>query len=232
MARRAHLLARLLSRCHSGLQALILVGCSAILGWAGMSAAHASASTGSSTGALTVAGAGTGAGTGTVIGSASSRPPHQYPQAQHFRVGSTLSVRAQYCVGQAAAFHGVNADVLHAIILVESDGRPLVVNRNSNGTVDVGMAQINSIHFSELARYGIQPEHLFDECIAAFVAGWHYARQVRRLGNTWQAIGAYHSRTPHLNEAYQRRVMRRMVQLGVWAPTQAASALPQSKGRQ
>jgi len=186
----------------------LLAVCSMTIGWDSTSAAYAAPTTAPST---------------SFSSSASAKP-----RAQHFRPPSSLSARAQYCVGEAAAFHRVNADVLHAIILVESDGRPLAIRRNSNGTVDVGMAQINTVHFAELARYGIAPEHLFDECIAAFVAAWHYARQVRRLGNTWQAIGAYHSRTPHLNEAYQRRVMRRLMQLGVWAPGRmGTSKLPQ-----
>jgi soluble lytic murein transglycosylase-like protein len=209
MARLHALLHRIFVRFHPGLQAAFLVGCAIAIGWASATAAHASAA----------------------LSRQSPAATSMQKEAQHFRLGSTLSFRAQYCLGQSAAFHGVNADILHAIILVESDGRPLVVNRNRNGTLDIGMAQINSIHLPELARYGIKQEHLFDECIAAFVAGWHYARQVRHLGNTWQAIGAYHSRTPHLNEAYQRRVMRRLVQLGVWAPTQAAAGLPHTNIR-
>jgi len=146
----------------------------------------------------------------------------------HFRSRSTLSLRAQHCVGQAAAFHRVNADILHAIILVESDGRPSVVNRNRNGTLDIGMAQINSIHLPELSRYGIQAEHLFDECVAAFVAAWHYGRQVRRLGNTWQAIGAYHSRTPQHNQRYQRLVFERLIRLGVLPDTRLATSTPRA----
>lgn len=142
----------------------------------------------------------------------------------HFRPGSPLSVRAQHCVGKAAAFYRVNADVLHAIMLVESDGRPHVVSRNSNGTLDIGMAQINSIHLRELSRYGIRAEHLLDECVAAFVAAWHYARQIARLGNTWQAIGAYHSRTPRHNERYQRLVFERLVRMGVLPNTGARTA--------
>lgn len=125
-----------------------------------------------------------------------------------------LSPRAHRCIQEAAVFHGVNADVLRAILIVESGGRPLALNRNRNGTYDIGIAQINSIHLQELARYGIRAEHLFDECIAAFVAGWHYARQVRAFGNSWQAIGAYHSRTPEHNQRYQRLVYRELVRMG------------------
>ncbi len=148
--------------------------------------------------------------------------------AQGAYMSNGLSSRSNICATQAAAYHGVNADVLRAILLVESGGRPLVVNRNPNGTLDVGIAQINSIHFDELRRYGIQPAHLFDECIAIFVAAWHYAKQVRLYGHTWQAIGAYHSRTRVHNERYQRLVYRELLKMGVYRlpPAQQGAAAP------
>lgn len=147
-----------------------------------------------------------------------------------------LSDRVIGCSAQAAQYHGVNADVLRAILLVESGGKPLAVNRNSNGTLDVGIAQINSIHFKELKKYGIRPDHLFDECIATFVAAWHYAKQVKLYGNTWRAIGAYHSRTPSHNEKYQRLVYRQLLRMGVYRATpsspSAAEVVAQSSGQE
>lgn len=157
-----------------------------------------------------------------------------------------LSVRANACADQAALFHRVNPDILKAILVVESGGKPLTLNRNSNGTLDIGVAQINSIHLQELARFGIRAEHLFDECISAFVAGWHYARQIRLFGNTWKAVGAYHSRTPSHNAKYQRKIYKALLNMRPFfatppslmgqppsmstgsAPTQVASATGQT----
>ena len=39
-----------------------------------------------------------------------------------------------------------------------------------------------------------------------FVGAWLYAKKVRRHGNTWAAVGAYHSETPHLRDAYARKI--------------------------
>jgi hypothetical protein len=37
---------------------------------------------------------------------------------------------------------------------------------------------------------------------------WLYAKKVRKHGNTWTAVGAYHSETPHLRDAYAKRIKR------------------------
>jgi soluble lytic murein transglycosylase-like protein len=50
------------------------------------------------------------------------------------------------CVTQGAVFHGVNPWVVRAIIKVESNFNAKAVNKNKNGTSDIGLAQINSMH--------------------------------------------------------------------------------------
>ncbi len=110
------------------------------------------------------------------------------------------------CPKEAAAYHGVNPDVLQAIIQVESRGNPHAINYNSNNTVDVGRGQINSVHFPELAKYGLAPEHLFNGCISDFVSAWLLSKAIQRHGNTWFGIAAYHSTTPEKNQRYQMLV--------------------------
>jgi soluble lytic murein transglycosylase-like protein len=106
------------------------------------------------------------------------------------------------CIDEAAAFHGVNSLVLRAIIIHESRGNPTLVMRNKNGSIDVGFGGINSVHFDELRRYGVQPEHLLNGCVNTYVTAWHLAKQVKSYGNTWAAVGSYHSRTPEYRERY------------------------------
>jgi len=106
------------------------------------------------------------------------------------------------CVAQAAQYHGVNPWVLRAILKVESNFDPQAVNRNANGSIDVGMAQINSIHFAELGRWGVLPANLMDGCVATYVAAWHLARQIRRHGNSWFGVASYHSTSPCQNARY------------------------------
>lgn len=122
---------------------------------------------------------------------------------------------ATRCVTGAASFHAVNPWILKAILKVESGFRADVVNRNRNGTVDVGMAQINSMHFKELSRHGIAPSDLMDACVATYVAAWHLAKQYRAHGNTWFAVGAYHSTTPCFNRRYSGLVWNTLLMWGV-----------------
>jgi soluble lytic murein transglycosylase-like protein len=119
--------------------------------------------------------------------------------------GTALSARAD-CIDDAAQRHRVNALVLRAIGWQESRLRPDAVGRNTNGTIDLGAFQINSVHLPALARLGIAPEALADGCVCADVAAWHYRRQVDRLGNTWAAVGAYHSATPARAAGYANRI--------------------------
>ena len=106
------------------------------------------------------------------------------------------------CLSAAARYHGVNPWVLKAILKVESNFNPRALNRNTNGSVDVGMGQINSIHFGRLARFGVAPADLMDGCVATYVAAWHLASQLRIHGNTWYGVAAYHSVSPCHNTRY------------------------------
>ena len=120
------------------------------------------------------------------------------------------------CLKPAAQRHGVNPLILRAILQVESGMRPHVVNRNRNGSIDVGLAQINSIHFRELSQWGITPERLLDPCVATHVAAWHLKRVMLRHGNTWFGVAAYHSATPVHNQRYQALLKQELVRSGVW----------------
>ena len=122
------------------------------------------------------------------------------------------------CVEAASRRHGVNPDLLLAILRVESDLVPHAVRRNPNGSIDVGIAQINSIHFSRLREYGLESAHLLDPCVGTYVAAWHLKNQILRHGNTWFAVGAYHSITPRFNQRYQVRVAQELRRMGRLVP--------------
>lgn len=119
------------------------------------------------------------------------------------------------CVAAAARYHGVNPWVLRAILQVESDFNPRALSRNANGTVDVGMAQINSIHFAELGRWGIAPGNLMDGCVATYVAAWHLSKQIRKYGNSWFGVASYHSASPCQNSRYAGLLWNALVGWGV-----------------
>nr|WP_322050017.1 transglycosylase SLT domain-containing protein [Paraburkholderia bannensis] len=110
------------------------------------------------------------------------------------------------CIDDAAAFQHVNVSLMRAIAQVESGTQTNVVNRNSNGTVDIGLMQINSSWLPRLAQVGITQQSLYDPCTNAYVAAWILAENIRQFGPTWNAIGAYNASSPDKRLAYAQKV--------------------------
>jgi soluble lytic murein transglycosylase-like protein len=119
---------------------------------------------------------------------------------------ATQARASEECLANASAKYRVNPLVLRAILWNESRFNPRAMNHNANGTVDHGIAQINSVHLKELERHGIGSEQLMQACPGIEVAAWLLAKQMVRYGNTWFAVGAYHSATPELNARYVGRI--------------------------
>lgn len=142
-----------------------------------------------------------------------------------------FTTEAERCVVPASLHHGVNFHVLRAILVVESRLNPATVSRNTNRTVDVGVAGINSIHFSELARHGIAPNDLLDACVSTYVAAWKLRHAVFRHGNTWFGVAAYHSTTPKFNKRYQALLQNELIRTGqLSGPIQHVPSLSQISG--
>jgi len=142
---------------------------------------------------------------------AATRAPRHVRHIRAACAALTLSLacaaaHAEDCFERAGAYQGVNPLVLRAVSWRESKGDATAVNRNANGSIDVGQLQINSIHFSDLARQGIPHRALTDSCVNIFVAAWLLKQKMVKYGNTWRAIGAYHSESPKERDAYARSI--------------------------
>lgn len=110
-----------------------------------------------------------------------------------------------FCFAYAAQAEHVNATVLMAIAWHESHFLPWRVHRNSDGSTDDGLMQINSKNLPSL--------HLSDQtvmpiCTNILAGARLYRRAVRRYGNTWAAVGAYHSTTPALQQRYAQDIQQ------------------------
>jgi len=110
------------------------------------------------------------------------------------------------CFDDAAAWQGVHAGILRAIALQENRRCDATIHLNKNGTTDIGCMQINSVHLPDLARFGITGKSLLDPCTNIFVGARHYKKMVLKYGNTWTAVGAYHSENPQFRDPYARNV--------------------------
>ncbi|WP_153099004.1 lytic transglycosylase domain-containing protein [Paraburkholderia hayleyella] len=115
------------------------------------------------------------------------------------------SVRAD-CFDEAASYQNVNPLILRAIAWQESRNRPSALHKNANGSTDYGVMQINSIHLPRLSQYGISTGTLMEPCKNVYIAAWHLRQKMNRYGNTWEAVGAYHSETPALRDKYAKQI--------------------------
>lgn len=117
------------------------------------------------------------------------------------------------CVVDAAHASGLPLAALLGILATEN-GRMGEALDNKNGTWDMGPFQINTTHVNELAAMGVAPETVLrDGRVNAYAAAWLLRKEYRRTGDLWQAIGAYHSRTPQRRDAYIRRVQANLERL-------------------
>lgn len=121
--------------------------------------------------------------------------PVDYPQHQ--------------CIKKAAIDNRLPEEILWAIRLAEG-GTKGVVRQNKDGSVDVGVMQINSVHFDYFEqKYGVKPSWLtHHQCISILAGGYRLAKEIKRHGDFWRGVGDYNSRTPSLNLKYRERVLQ------------------------
>ena len=122
----------------------------------------------------------------------------------------------QRCILRSAYKYNVHPGLIEAIIVVESGFNPGAVNYNKDGSVDVGLMQINSFWFPRLKKYGISVRDLFDPCVNVEVGTWILAQCIARYGNTWEAVGCYNAVNPVKRKEYARKVYRAFVKKTTW----------------
>lgn len=118
---------------------------------------------------------------------------------------------AAACWEQIGQKYDINPYLLYAIAKTESGLNPKAVSHNRNGSYDVGLMQINSSWFPTLRKYGISEQQLYQPCVNIEVGAWILADNIRRLGNSWDAVGAYNAAKPALRRRYATKVYRNLL---------------------
>ncbi|MBN3004686.1 soluble lytic murein transglycosylase-like protein [Chromobacterium alkanivorans] len=126
--------------------------------------------------------------------------------------------QAANCWREAGARHRVDPLLLYSIAKVESSLNPRAVNYNKDGSHDIGLMQINSLHLPALALRGISRQRLLDEpCLSVQVGASILADFIARYGYTWRAVGAYNAGGAAAREGARKRyvdkVWRQYLQL-------------------
>lgn len=114
------------------------------------------------------------------------------------------------CWEQAGARYGINPYLLYAIAKTESGLNPKAINRNKNGSVDLGLMQINSSWLPALRKFGIDQQQLMEPCISIEVGAWILAQNFQRMGNSWRAVGAYNSSKPVFRLQYALKIYKNL----------------------
>lgn len=113
------------------------------------------------------------------------------------------------CFEEASRRFGVPLELLVAIAYVESKFNPNAINYNRDGSVDVGIMQVNSSNFFLLRREGIveEPEDLWNPCKNVMGGAYILRLCLDRFGLTWRAVDCY-NKGPSRAKSYGRYVIR------------------------
>jgi hypothetical protein len=121
----------------------------------------------------------------------------------------TLQEKLQLCFEQAALTYNINPLLLWAIAKVESNFNPNALNKNKDGSYDIGIMQINSSHLKTLKKYGlINKSLIWEPCYNIHVGAWILSKCIQKHGYTWEAIGCYNAVTPWKRKKYSYKVYK------------------------
>ncbi|MGB3124092.1 MAG: transglycosylase SLT domain-containing protein [Pseudomonas sp.] len=125
------------------------------------------------------------------------------------------------CWDEVARRYDIEPELLQAIAAVESGYRAGATNSgNSDGSRDIGLMQINSMHLPRLAKQGITEQRLLSEpCLSVEVGASILAGFIQRFGYNWTAVGSYNAGAAPEREASRLRYAER-----IWARYEALVA--------
>lgn len=95
------------------------------------------------------------------------------------------------CWVHAGNRYEIDPWLLIAISKTESQLNQNSFNKNKDGSWDYGLMQINSSHMKTLEQMGIGVNELAEPCQQIMVGAWLLAKNIKKYGKTWNAVGAY-----------------------------------------
>ena len=114
---------------------------------------------------------------------------------------------APLCFERAGRDYNIHPLILKAIAIQESRLNNDAVNdKNANQTTDICAMQVNSSNFDRLQEVGVPPRMLVDDpCMCVYAGAWILARFIKKMGNNWEAVGAYNAGAKDSPSAKARR---------------------------
>ncbi|HEY5974690.1 MAG TPA: lytic transglycosylase domain-containing protein [Geobacteraceae bacterium] len=119
---------------------------------------------------------------------------------------------AEFCFEDAGQEFRISPLLLESIARTESSLNPRAMNRNSNGSVDYGLMQINSFW---VKAYGLSSEDLLnDPCYNTKIGAWVLKQCIDRYGYNWEAVGCYNATSKGKRARYAWKVFNNLAKSG------------------
>ncbi|MBI3593219.1 MAG: lytic transglycosylase domain-containing protein, partial [Nitrospirae bacterium] len=113
-----------------------------------------------------------------------------------------------FCFEEAGRAYGINPLLIEGIAKTESNLNPKALNKNQNGSVDMGLMQVNSFWIKAL---GLSPHELISDPCYNTMAGTRILREcINRLGYTWEAVGCYNAKSMNKKVAYSWKIFNKL----------------------
>jgi hypothetical protein len=120
-----------------------------------------------------------------------------------------FTIRSEaFCFEEAGRVHGVSHELLQSIARVESGLNSKAVNKNRNGSSDLGLMQINSawIEILNLNR----DELISNPCYNVMTGAGILRQCIDRYGYTWEAVGCYNAKSKGKRVGYSWKIFREL----------------------
>jgi soluble lytic murein transglycosylase-like protein len=114
------------------------------------------------------------------------------------------------CITEAGKKYSIHPLILFSIAKRESNFNPRAINKNSNGSKDFGLMQINSTWIKKLKQYGISEKELFLPCFNIHIGAWILRQYINYYGPSWRAVGAYNA--GNSSQSQRERLRRKYAQ--------------------
>lgn len=118
---------------------------------------------------------------------------------------AVASPGSTFCFGEAARAYDLPTILLEVIAEVESGMNPNAAGWNPDGSVDVGLMQINSWWENRLGRKRWIAV-CTDPCYNVMTGAWILADCLQRYGYTMEGVGCYNALSPEKRTRYSEKI--------------------------
>lgn len=109
-----------------------------------------------------------------------------------------------FCYDEAGSAYLINPYLLQSIAGIESGFASTAIHKNRNGSVDIGLMQVNSA-WIQIA--GLEPRRLLsDPCYNVMTGARILKNCIDRYGYTWEAVGCYNASSHEKRVAYSWKI--------------------------